>query len=166
MRLCANFHGAAGSGVGRCGLAQAWATEAEAAVTRDALVERVGALADRVLSDPRWDDERDDLGVSVLGMLLYGFALATGRIVMFLDMEDIDAAVFGVVTERVGAAAKWSGGLVEEANRSAFDKAYHPGQHELIGVGHSYFGVEDQAAIMDNVFANVQSVRRRAGGGT
>jgi hypothetical protein len=114
-------------------------------MTRDALAERVGELADAVLADPRWG--RDDLSVTVLGMLLYGFALATGRIAMFLDMEDIDATVLRCMTERVGAAAKWSGGLVAEANASAFDKAHNPGQHELIGVGHSYFGVEDQAAI-------------------
>src|SRR5262245_28007716 len=131
-------------------------------MTRDALAERVGALADAVLADPRW--QQDDLSVTVFGMLLYGFALATGRIVMFLDLEDIDAAVLRCMTERVGAAAKWSAGLVADANRSAFDQAYHPGQHELIGVGHSYFGVEDQAALVDNVFANIQSVRRRAEG--
>jgi len=133
-------------------------------MTREHLFERVAELSDRVLADPRWGDERDDLGVSVLGMLLYGFALATGRLALFLDMEDIDAAVLRCLTERVGVAAKWGGGLVEEANRSAFNKTYHPGHHELIGVGHSYFGVEDQAAVVENVFANIQSVRLRAGG--
>jgi hypothetical protein len=133
-------------------------------VTTDALTERVGELADRVLADPRWKDERDDLGVAVLGMLLYGFALATGRLVMLLDMEDIDAALLRCLTERVGAAAKWSGGLVAEARASAFDKTHHPGNHELIGVGHSYFGEEDQAAVVENVFANIRSVRRRASG--
>lgn len=133
-------------------------------MTTNALTERVGDLADQVIADPRWEDERDDLGVAVLGMLLYGFALATGRFVMFLDMEDIDAAVLRCLTERVGVAAKWGSGLIAEANASAFDKAHHPGNHELIGVGHSYFGVEDQATIVDNVFANIQSVRRRASG--
>jgi hypothetical protein len=132
-------------------------------MTRDALTDHVGELAYAVLADSRW--EQDDLSVSVLGMLLYGFALAMGRIVMFLDMEDIDAAVLRCMTERVGAAAKWSGGLVTEANASAFDKAHHAGHHELIGVGHSYFGVKDQAVIVDNVFANIQSVRQRMGGG-
>ena len=133
-------------------------------MTREHLFERVAELSGRVLADPRWGDERDDLGVSVLGMLLYGFALATGRLALFLDMEDIDAAVLRCLTERVGVAAKWGGGLVEEANRSAFNKTHHPGHHELIGVGHSYFGVEDQAAVVENVFANIQSVRLRAGG--
>ena len=131
-------------------------------MTRDALSERVGKLADAVLADPRWQQE--DLSVSVLGMLLYGFALATGRIVMLLDMEDIDAAVLRCMTEQIGAAAKWSAGLVAEANASAFDKSHHPGNHELIGVGHSYFGVENQVTLVDNVFANIQSVRHRVRG--
>ena len=131
-------------------------------MTRDALAERVGELADAVLADPRW--KRDDLSVSVLGMILYGFTLATGRAVMLLDMEDIDAAVLHCMTERVGAAAKWSGGLMEAAAASAFDKAHHPGQHELIGVGHSYFGVEDRAKLVDNIIANIRSVRRQAEG--
>lgn len=129
-------------------------------MTRDALAAKVGELADAVLADARWG--RDDLSVAVLAMLLYGFALATGRIVMVLEAEDIDAAMLQVLRDRIGAAAKWSGGLIDDARRSAFDKAHHPGQHELIGVGHQYFGVQDRASVVDNVFANIQSVRQRA----
>ena len=130
-------------------------------MTRDALTQRVGELADAVLADPRF--ERDDLSVAVIGMLLYGYALGAGRMFFFLDMPDIDAAVLRVMTERVGAAAKWSGGLVAEANAAAFNKDHHPGHHELIGVGHSYLGVEDRAAVVDNVFTNIASVRGRVG---
>ena len=140
--------------------------ELEVVVTTDALTQRLSELADRILADSRWESQRDDLGISVLGMLLYGYALAVGRSVMFLDMEDIDAAVLRCLTERAGIAARWGSGLVEEANASAFDKGHHPGHHELIGVGHSYFFVENQAAIVDNVFANIESVRRRVGGRT
>jgi hypothetical protein len=130
-------------------------------MTRDTLVKRVGELADAVLADPRF--ERDDLTVAVLGMLLYGYALGTGRLFFFLDIPDIDAAVLQVMTDRVGAAAKWSGGLVAEANAAAFNREHHPGHHELIGVGHSYMTVQDRAALVDNVFANIASVRQRAG---
>jgi hypothetical protein len=128
-------------------------------MTQDALTDRVGQLA-----DPRW--ERDDLSVSVLGMLLYGFALGTARMILFLDMADIDAAVLRCLTERVGAAAKWSAGLVAEAAASAFDKAHHPGQHERIWVGHSYIAVNDRAALVENIVANIESIGRRAGGRT
>ncbi len=130
-------------------------------MTRDVLTEQVGDLADAVLADPRF--KRDDLTVAVLGMLLYGYALGIGRLFFFLDIQDIDASVLCVMTERVGAAVKWSGGLVSEASVAAFNKAHHPGHHELIGVGHSYISVEDRAAVVDNIFANFESVRRRAG---
>ncbi len=127
---------------------------------REALTQRVGGLAEAVIADSRW--EQDDLSVSVLGMLLYGFALATGRIAMFLDIEDINAVVFECVTQKTGAAESWTKGLVAEAAASAFDKAHHSGQYELIGVGHSYFTVEDQATVVDNVFANIANVRLAA----
>jgi hypothetical protein len=121
---------------------------------------RLNALADAVLADWRW--VRDDMNVSVLGMLLYGLAMATAR-ELRLGVADVDAAVLQCMTERIGAAAKWSGGLVAEANASAHDKAHHPGHHEIIGVGQTYHGVADQQALVDNVFANFVSVRRRAG---
>ncbi len=130
-------------------------------MTQDALAKEVGELADAVVADARW--RQDDLSVSILGMLMYGYALMIGRTVMFLEVADIDAAVLRCMTENVGAAAKWSGGLVVEARVSAFDKAHHPGHHELIGVGHSYFGVNDRRAVVDNVFTNIAAFQKRAG---
>lgn len=129
-------------------------------MTREALIECIGQLTDAVLADWRWI--RDDLSVSILGMLLYGLARAAAR-GTGLTAADVDAAVLQCMIERVGAAAKWSGGLVADAHASADNKAHHPGQHELIEVGQSYYGVADQQAIVDNVFANFASVRRRAG---
>jgi hypothetical protein len=130
-------------------------------MTQDDLTEQVDQLAHAVVSDPRWQD--DTLGVAVLGMLLYGYAMAVGRMVMLLNVDDIDAAVVRSMTGAVGAAEKWSAGLVAEANASAFDKSHHPGNFDLIGVGHSYFGEDDQAVVVDNVFANIASARRRRG---
>ena len=129
---------------------------------QNALFREVVQLTDAVVADPRWAREKDDLGVSILGMLVYGFALMTGRTVMFLDIEDVDGAVVRAITSSVGAAQKWASGLVTEASQSAFDQSYHPGQYELIGVGHSYFGVHDRAEIVDNVFENIQRFRRAA----
>jgi hypothetical protein len=95
-------------------------------------------------------------------MLIYGYAMAIGRMVMLLNVEDIDAAVVRSLTSPVGAAKRWSTGLVAEANASAFDESHHPGNFELIGVGHSYFGEDDKALVVDNVFANIASARQRA----
>lgn len=129
-------------------------------MTKDALAKQIGESASAVAADPRW--EQDDLSVSILGMLLYGYALMVGRSVMFLDLTDIDAAVVQCMTGQLGAAAKWSSGLVADANASAFDKAHHPAHHELIGVGHSYFGVEDRTAVVDNVFSNIAAFGKLA----
>lgn len=129
-------------------------------MSSDALIERCGGLADAVLSDWRW--VQDDLSVSVFGMILYGYALETGRS-MRTSAADVDGAVLQCLTERVGAAAKWSGGLVAEAAAAARDQAHHPGHHELIGVGRTYHGVADRQALVDNVYANFASVRLRAG---
>lgn len=133
-------------------------------MTRDELCRQINELTQQVVDDPRWEDQHDDLGVSVLGMILFGFSLAKGRIVMILEMEDINAAVFESLTTVVGAASKWSNGLIEEANASAFDESHHAGHFQLIGVGHSYLSVDDQAAIVDNIFQNLQSIRNRVFG--
>ncbi|WP_439625711.1 hypothetical protein [Gemmata sp.] len=129
-------------------------------MTRDTLTELISGLADAVLADWRW--VRDDLNVSVLGMILYGFGLEAGR-AMGLAAADVDAAALRCMTDRVGAAAKSSTGLVSEASTAARDKTHHPGYHELIGVGRTYFGVTNRGALVGNVYANFASVRQRAG---
>ena len=129
-------------------------------MSQEALFGRISGLADAVVADSRW--VRDDLNVSILGMVLYGFAMASGRH-MRLVAADVYAAVLRCMTERIGAATKWSEGLVAEASVSARDKAHHPGNRELIGVGQTYHGVADLTALVDNVFANFASVRQRAG---
>jgi hypothetical protein len=95
-------------------------------------------------------------------MLLYGLALATGRMVLAMDVVDIDAAVLACLTDRMGVAGDYARDIVADANASAFDSEHHRGQNELIGVGHSYFGVDERVALIDNVFANIDSVRKRA----
>ena len=130
-------------------------------MTQKNMFENLTALADHVVADERWQDQNDDLGVSVFGMLLYGYALATGRLIMLLDIEDINTAVTRCLLERVGVAAKWGSGLVEEAAKSAFDQAYHIGNYELIEVGHQYMGEAKLDELVGNVFVNIESVRRR-----
>jgi hypothetical protein len=118
---------------------------------------QIADLGKAVLSDPRWTG--DTLSVAILGMILYGYALAIGRMVLMLDEEEVGKAVVTFLVNDLGAAERWSTGLVVDAKASAFDKDHHPGNHELVGVGHSYFGIDDRAAILDNVFANIDAYR-------
>lgn len=129
---------------------------------RDVLADRVRQLAAATVADPRF--ARDDLSVSVLGMLLYGYALAAGRWVLFLDVPDIEAVVAGALAEGVGASARWVAGLVAEAGAAATDPAHHPGHHALIEFGHTYVGTTDLLVLVDNVIANVDGVRARIAG--
>jgi len=129
-------------------------------MTREELTDLIGGLAEAVLADWRW--VRDDLSVSVLGMLLYGFSLEAAKAAR-LSLADTDAAVLRCIVERVGAATNWSSGLVAEANAAARDKTHHPGHHELIAVGRTYNGINDQQALVDNVYTNFATVRQRAG---
>jgi hypothetical protein len=131
-------------------------------MTPEALFEKVSTLADRVVADKRWQEQNDDIGVTVLGMLLYGYALGFGRLILMLDIEDINAVVTRILVERVGAAAKWSSGLVDEAARSAFDEKNHPVEHGLIGAGHQYMTESKLGKLVGNVFANIESMRRQA----
>lgn len=125
-------------------------------ISPERLNEFIAGTAGRIVADPRWAEERDDLGVSIVGMLLYGFALGSGA-----DRADAGAAVAAALTSRVGSAAKWTGGLVEEAHLSAANPDHHSGHHSLILVGRSYGG-KDAAAIVENVFANIRSFRSEA----
>jgi|GEM_PF-1579069 len=129
-------------------------------MTRKELTENAGKLAEAVVADWRWVS--DELSVSVFGMILYGFSQEAAKAAR-LAVKDVDAAVLWCLTERVGAAAKWSAGLVAEANAAARRKAHHPGHHELIEVGRTYYGVADAQEVVDNIFANIASVRKRAG---
>lgn len=118
-------------------------------------------LTERVVTDPRWQKENDEIGLNVFGMLLYGFAMGVGRLVMILEMEDVDSVVELCLTRRVGVNPKWSSGMVAEAKRSAFNQEHHLIHYELISIGHSYGSIQDQAAVVDNVFANIASIRKR-----
>lgn len=129
-------------------------------MTSEALNARVRSLAAAVVDDPRWLAECDDLGVDVLGMILYGYSLGVGRLVMLLEMNDIAEAVVVSLVSPIGAARQWSEGLVAEAASSAFDRVRSPTNFELVGVGHSYCGASaSHAELVENVFANISAQR-------
>ncbi len=131
-------------------------------MTPDALFQILTPLADAVIADPQWSEQGDELGLSVFGMILYGYGLAVGRLAMLLDMAEIDAAVERCLCERLAVPVPWAQGLVAEAGRSALDPSYHPGQAQLIDVGYDYLRERDLSVLVENVLANIGSVRRRA----
>jgi hypothetical protein len=128
-------------------------------VTPGRLFEKLSPLAMGVVDDPRWQAEKDDLGVTVFGMILYGYGLAIASIIMVLERDDINTAVTRCIVDAVGAAPKWSSGLVEEAARSALDTEHNPGAADLISTGWQYIAEPTISTLVDNVFANIRAIR-------
>lgn len=122
-----------------------------APVDQAQLNDRVSALAGRVVSDPRWPEMSHELGLSVLGMLLFGFASALAG-----PRVDPATAVAAAMTGPAGVPPKWTGGLLDEARRSARDAGHHPAHRSLIDAGQTY-AREDEADVIANVFANLQA---------
>lgn len=125
------------------------------------LFQTLASLTDQVTADPQWQSEQDELGLTIVGMLLYGYGLAVGREVMRLDVAAIDGAVNRCLVERLGAEEPWSEELIGVASYSAFDPTYQPGYRELIQVGQQYLGQDDLNLVVKNIFANIRSMRRQ-----
>jgi hypothetical protein len=69
----------------------------------DLLTSRLNDLAGAVRSNWRWT--QDDVNVSVLGMLLYGYATAIGQGAQ-LSLEAVEKALLETMTSVIGAAPK------------------------------------------------------------
>lgn len=68
-------------------------TDAEQASASRWMDEVVDEMVRQVVADVRWNDQRDDMGVEVFVMLLYGFALKAASHRMFASDDDVDAAI-------------------------------------------------------------------------
>lgn len=108
----------------------------EKEVAAAGLLEAISAQLRELANHPEWQEEKDDLGVQVAGMVLYGLAYACGRTIFLMDEEEIDEQVFQALQEELGVAARWSAGLVEEASLTIFDRSRHHINHDLIAAGH------------------------------
>ena len=123
------------------------------------MLSHLNKLAEKVVKDERWKVECDDFSLSIFGMLLYGYALSVGLVFGLPKGDFTDAMVAEVIMKHTGAAEKWTTGLVAEARRSAFDKAYHSGQYDLIAAGHTYMDADNVDVMVDNVFGNIKVFR-------
>lgn len=130
-------------------------------MTPDNLLQILTNLTHQVIQDSRWHHEHDDLGVTVFGFILYGYGLSTGRMALFLDLEDIHMTIKQCLTTNLGTAEKWTDGLIEAAAQSAFNPMYHPGHHELIEVGQQYMGETNLDLLTNNIFENIKNIRQR-----
>ena len=114
-------------------------------------------LTDAVTKDDRWQIE-DELMCQVFGFTMYGYVFGVGRILCFMDVEDInDLATQQLLGLGIGPA--YAAGLVQAAHNE-FIQAENASLHNrLIGIGHSHFAAEDLCDLVESVFQNAERIR-------
>lgn len=130
-------------------------TDADRALAAQWVENVVAEFVGQVVADVRWKDQRDDLGMEVLAMLLYGFALKAASHRMFASYDDVDTAVMQALTEYAVVASEQGGVMRDAASRESF--AY---------VGSTYFthgSSPHWPSIVDHVFAQIARARILAG---
>jgi hypothetical protein len=115
------------------------------------------AFTSAVTSDPRWQLE-DELMCQVFGFTLYGYLFGIGRVICFMDVEDIQAMAARTLAG-LGIGPAYASGMMEHAHQEFMTEG-NPSLHaQLVGVGHSHFGSETIDDLMESVFANTERIR-------
>jgi hypothetical protein len=124
---------------------------------RDKLEQKLDQFVKSVTDDQRWDLQ-DELMIQVLGFTLYGLAFGLGRLILFMDVEEIDSVTVSKLTE-LGIGQKYAQGLVEAAFNSFSNEDDDSVYSLLVGVGHSNFAEENLNACKESIFSNTEVLR-------
>jgi hypothetical protein len=121
------------------------------------LEEKTNPLMEAVTSDARWELE-DELLVQVLGFTLYGYAFGVGRVILLMDVEDINASVAGQLAA-LGVGPKYAQGLVEAAFECFMNEEDQSVHSQLVNIGHSHIASEDLSECVESIFTNTETLR-------
>ncbi|HAS6364174.1 TPA: hypothetical protein RQJ98_004468 [Vibrio vulnificus] len=88
-----------------------------------------------VISHEKWDLQNEVL-CQVFGFMLYGRNFAYGRLVCFLDIEDIDLVTTESL-ENIGLGPSYVRGLVQHARDLFLEKSDMSLNSQLVNEGHS-----------------------------
>ncbi len=124
---------------------------------KDVMIKKVDALFDAVTKDDRWDFN-DNALFDVFGMSLYGYAFGVGRLLCFLDADDINTTVEEKLIG-LGAGEKYVKGMVEYAF-STFQTPTEGLMSQLVGIGHSYFTHSDISELKELIFRDAEIIKQ------
>ncbi|MBH5329784.1 hypothetical protein H9Q10_08895 [Eikenella sp. S3360] len=120
--------------------------------------DKANRLFSALTADPRWNVQ-NELLFQVMGFTFYGYCFGFGRLVCFMDADDIDTYVAGKLTG-LGAGAKYVQGMIARA-RQDFVTAEDAEAMDtddplsrLIGIGHSHFAADDFTPLIESVYEN------------
>jgi len=123
---------------------------------KQAMIDKVNILFDAVTKDKRWNIN-DGALFDAFGMSFYGYAFGYGRLICFLEVEDINT----IVEEKLinlGAGEKYVKGLVEYAF-STFQTPTEGILSQLISIGHSHFADADITELKESIFKNAEILK-------
>jgi hypothetical protein len=123
---------------------------------KEKLEEKINNLMILATSDSRWSLQ-NELMVQVLGFTIYGYAFGLGRLVFFMDVDEINQAVSHQLAE-LGVGEKYAQGLVKAAFCSLTDENDRSVYSQLVGIGHSHFGAEDLQVCIESIFKNTAAL--------
>jgi hypothetical protein len=122
----------------------------------------VGVLTDflalSVIADDRWPDESDDVGLSILGFLLFGFAHKTCADLR-LPLTKATEIVTLVLAKHTECTEDWLTSFRRELEDCGNEKDLTEGLQELIGKGATYQVSEDMSQVVDRVYEVIHSHR-------
>ena len=119
------------------------------------------AFTSAVTSDSRWKLE-DELMCQVFGFTSYGYVFGVGRVVCFMDVEEIQSLAVEQLTG-LGIGTQYAEGMMQSAHNEFSQEGNTSLYNRLIGIGHSHFASEDLTELVDSVFQNTEQVRQASG---
>ncbi|MCO6047859.1 hypothetical protein NG895_28470 [Aeoliella sp. ICT_H6.2] len=124
---------------------------------------KVEALTVAVTSDSRWQLE-DELLCEVFGFTMYGYVFGVGRIVCFMDVEEIQKLAADQLSG-LGIGRKYAEGMMQAAHNEMMQEGNTSLHNQLVGIGHSQIGSEDLSELVESVFHNSEQIRKSMGKG-
>lgn len=95
----------------------------------------------------------------VLGFTLYGYVFGFGRIVCFMDVDDIKNMAVAKLSS-LGIGPKYVQGMIDHAHQEFVTEGNQSIHNQLIGVGHSHFASDDITELIDSIFENTEEIRK------
>ncbi|QDT64674.1 hypothetical protein [Calycomorphotria hydatis] len=121
------------------------------------------ALTTAVTSDSRWQLE-NELMCQVFGFTMYGYVFGVGRIVCFMDVEDIQNLAADQLSG-LGIGPKYAEGMMQAAHNEFMQEGNTSLHNQLIGIGHSHVASEDLTELVDSIFQNTEQINQSIGNG-
>lgn len=121
------------------------------------------ALTAAVTSDNRWQLE-DELMCQVFGFTMYGYVFGVGRIVCFMDVEDIQKLAANQLSG-LGIGPKYAEGMMQAAHNEFMLEGNTSLHKQLIRIGHSHVAAEDLIELVESIFQNTEQISKSMGNG-